>query len=217
MRTAVAVACAVMVSACNDAEPDDEATHRLLDTPAANEPTPTATLVNGATDQATPQPTERVFPRECSEVVSAVDVANIVAAPIPGFVPIYQNEFGAESGRLERLTCSYGTESGDDDEDEDGGDRPALEFAISSYVDAEAAAARVEDTVGSARLEGEDVEEIEIGQRTVFVLAGSDAVSYVLAVHDWTYVVTLAHDVVPSEAEPVVLDQLVEQLLSATT
>lgn len=214
--SALAVVCVLVLAACSDDEPG-QATHPLLDdTPTTAEPTTTEEAL-----ASTPPPTDEAgLPQECSDVISAVEVANIVSAPMPGIRRVYQNDFPADSGRLERLTCSYGVEAGNGrgadnqaDDEPTLRDRPVAEFAISSYVDSSAAEVRVDDTVGSARLRGENVEEIEIVGRPVFVLPGDEAISYVLADKDRTYVVTLARDVVPEPAEQVILVSLVEELL----
>lgn len=209
----------VLLAASSCSDDPEEATHPLLDeSPGIADPTPTITSTATA---PTSLPTDASFPQECGQVIRSVDVANIVAAPMPGVRRIYQNDFPADSGRLERLTCSYGTETSGDEEDGDNGgdarDQPVVEIAISSYVDAEAATARVEDTAGSARIRGEDVEETEIGGHAVFIIPGNDATSYVLGVQERTYVVTLARDVVPEPAEQVVLVSLVEEVLGLST
>lgn len=212
----MALVALLAVTACggDDAE---EATHPLLDESSpAEQPTPTLT---DTSTKSAPQPTQTGFPQECGQVIRSVDVANIVAAPMPGTRRIYQNDFPAESGRLERLTCSYGTETAEDGDDGDNGEareQPVVEIAISAYVDSAAATTRVEDTVGSARIRGEDVEETEIGGQPVFVLPGDDTTSYVFGVQERTYVVTLSREVVPEPAEQVVLVSLVEELLGTS-
>ncbi len=211
----MALVALLAVTACGG--DGEEATHPLLDeTSPADQPTPT--LTDTVTNPA-PQSIETGFPQECGQVIRSVDVANIVAAPMPGTRRIYQNDFPAESGRLERLTCSYGTEAAEEGDDGDNGEareQPVVEIAISSYVDSAAATTRVEDTVGSARIRGEDVEETEIGGQTVFVLPGEDTTSYVFGVQERTYVVTLSREVVPEPAEQVVLVSLVEELLGTS-
>jgi hypothetical protein len=201
-------------AACADSGPSDDAL-RMLD-----EPTPTADATPGDGDEsAEPAADSAAFPRECRDVISFVRVSEIVAAPMRGASGVYQDDF-PDSPRIERLVCQYGTEAADDNDDNDDAeprDDPAVSVIVSSYVDPAAAAAQVELTVDNARVGGRSIDELEINGHGVTSLASSDAVSYVLAVGDRTYVVTLAGDVVPPEAGQVVLLALVEELLAGPT
>lgn len=195
---------------CSDGGPSDEAL-RLLE-----EETPTATGEATPGDNGTPaaepasEPTE--FPQECRLLISFVTVAEIVATPLRGTSGVYQNDF-PDSPRQERLVCQYGTEESDEDDDGSQRDDPAVTVALSSYEDATGAADQLQLTVDNARVSGREIDELEIGGRSVFSLASNQAMSYVLADGELTYVVTLAREVVPSEAESVVLHQLVEELV----
>jgi hypothetical protein len=209
----IGLVAAVAATGCNESGPSEE-TLRLLEeeTPAA---TGEASPGEGETPapEAAPRPTE--FPQECREIISFVTVAEIVAIPMRGSSVVYQDDF-PDSPREERLVCQYGTEAvGGDDDDDDGErrDDPAVSIIMSSYQDAAGAADQLQITVDNARVSGRTIEELEIAGRSVFSLASTEATSYVLADEELTYVVTLARDVVPTEAEPVVLHQLVEELL----
>lgn len=210
------VAFVLVGAACSEDDPG-EATHPMLE-----DPTPTATPTSTGTPTDA-EPTEAGFPQECGQLVPFVRVAEIMAVPMAGTSRVYQDDFPADSGRLERLTCSYGTESPDDDGDagdgdedaEDGGDRePYVTIAVSSYTDPGAATVRVDSTVDSARVSGQQVEAMELAGRSGFILRGDDTVSYVVADQELTYVVTLLRDVLDDPAEQVVLVTMVEQLLS---
>jgi hypothetical protein len=206
---------AVLVVAAAGCSGDDEgeATHPLLEdqTPTATPPT--------ADPQTTAEPINASFPQECGQLVSFVQIAEIVAVPMSGMRRVYQDDFPADSGRLERLTCSYGTEQPDEEDESNGEDDeasdPYVTIAVSSYTDAGAATARVDSTVDSARIGGQAVEPMDIAGRSGFFLRDDDTASYVLASGELTYVVTLLREVVPEPAEQVVLVTMVEQLLTA--
>ena len=214
---AALAALTLVAAACSEDEPG-EATHPLLDDPTPSV-TPTSTGTPGD-----PEPTDLAFPQECGQLISFVRVAEIVAVPMSGTTRVYQDDFPADSGRLERLTCSYGTEPPDGESDGTNGDgggdpargdgEPYVTIAVSSYNEAGAAEARVESTVDSARIGGQQVEAMEIAGRSGFFLRSDDTVSYVLGDEELTYVVTLRRGVVEDPAEQVVLVTMVEQLLS---
>lgn len=210
---AALVAVALVGAACSEDDPD-EATHPMLEDPT---PTATPTPTGTPTDA---EPTEAGFPQECGQLIPFVRVAEIMAVPMAGTSRVYQDDFPADSGRIERLTCNYGTEAADDDgdgdeSDQDGGERePYVTIAVSSYTDPGAATVRVDSTVDSARIGGQQVEAMELAGHSGFILRGDDTISYVVADQALTYVVTLSRDVLDDPAEQVVLVTMVEQLLS---
>jgi hypothetical protein len=156
-------------------------------------------------------PTGGPIPEFCDDVISFADVARIVAAPISGGSSrTYATDFSAESGRTARLTCQYGVTPSPA-----RGEAPPPQVAISlsQYVDAAAAAARLEDTVGSARSGGQQVEAVAAPTHQAYLLANAETVSYVAAIGDRTLVITLARKVVPPAAERVVLLGLAEAVL----
>ena len=205
---AALAAVALIVAGCGGDDPG-EATHPLLEDPT---PTGTPTTTDSPTDAA---PTQLGFPQECDQLIPFVRVAEIVAVPMAGTSRVYQDDFPADSGRLERLTCNYGTEppGGDGEAAEDA--EPYVTVAVSSYTNSGAATVRMQSTVDSARIGGQQVEALEVAGRNGFFLRNDEAVSYVLADNELTYVVTLRRDVVEDPAEQVVLVTMVEQLLSA--
>ena len=210
---AALVAVALVGAACSEDDPG-EATHPMLE-----DATPTATPTSTGTPTDA-EPTEVGFPQECGQLIPFVRVAEIMAVPMAGTSRVYQDDFPADSGRIERLTCNYGTESADDDGDDENGDddggkrEPYVTIAVSSYADPGAATVRVDSTVDSARVGGQQVEAMELVGRSGFVLRSDDTVSYVVADQELTYVVTLLRDVLEDAAEQVVLVTMVEQLLS---
>lgn len=207
---AALVAVALVGTACSEDDPG-EATHPMLEDPT---PTETPTSTGTPTDA---EPTEEGFPQECGQLIPFVRVAEIMAVPMAGTSRVYQDDFPADSGRVERLTCNYGTESANDDGegDEAGGERePYVTIAVSSYTDPGAATVRVDSTVDSARIGGQQVEAMELVGRSGFILRNDDTVSYVVADQELTYVVTLLREVLDDPAEQVVLVTMVEQLLS---
>jgi hypothetical protein len=134
-----------------------------------------------------------------------------MAVPISGGTSrTYATDFSGESGRTARLTCHYGVQPAPA-----GGQvpPPLVEITLSSYVDAAAASARLEDTVGSARSAGQQVEAQAATNHQAFLLADAEDITYVAAVGDRTVVITLARGVVPTAAEKVVLLGLAEAVL----
>jgi hypothetical protein len=216
-RLGAALAAFVLAATACGGDDQGEATHPLLE-----DPTPTSTSTAPATPGEAP-PTEAGFPQECGQLIPFVEIAEIVAAPMAGMRRVYQDDFPAESGRQERLTCSYGTEPPDDESPGDGRGEsetdaePYVTIAVSSYTDPGAATARVESTVDSARIGGQEVEALEIGGRSGFFLRDDDTVSFVFADEELTYVVTLLRAIVPDPAEQVVLVTMVEQLTRSSS
>ena len=165
----------------------------------------------GPTSGSTATPASGPVPEFCDEVVPFTEVVRILAVPIAGGTSrTYATDFSAESGRTARLTCLYGVQPAPA-----GGQAPPpqVEISLSSYVDAAAANARLEDTVGSARSSGQQVEAQAATNHQAFLLSDSAAVTYVGAIGDRTLVVTLARGVVPAPAERVVLLGLTEAVL----
>jgi hypothetical protein len=175
-------------------------------------PNATSTESGSPEDTATaPQTPAGPIPTFCDEVIPFTEVVRIVAVPLAGGTSrTYATDFSAESGRTARLTCRYGVQPAPA-----GGTAPPpqVEISLSSYVDADAASARLEDTVGSARSSGQQVEAQAATNHQAFLLSDAAAITYVAAVGDRTLVVTLARGVVPAPAERVVLLQLAETVL----
>lgn len=188
-----------------------------LDTMPVRTPTPEG----DPTGEPTEEPTGTAeLPRECSAIIPYVDVLEAVAVPLSGGVtPIFvDGGFHEASGRLQRLTCSYGADpSADDNGGNGGGDDdgeqsdapPVLEIAVSSYVDAEHAEARVADTVAGAG----QAEPLEISGSPGYVLSSDESITFVAADGPLTYVASLTRGFVPENAEQVVLITLAEKLL----
>jgi hypothetical protein len=164
----------------------------------------------GPTTGPSVTPASSPIPEFCDEVIPFTDVVRIMAVPISGGTSrTYATDFSGESGRTARLTCHYGVQPAPV-----GGQVPPLvEITLSSYVDAAAAGARLEDTVGSARSAGQQVEAQAATNHQAFLLADAEDITYVAAVGDRTVVITLARGVVPTAAEKVVLLGLAEAVL----
>ncbi|WP_205740575.1 hypothetical protein [Haloactinopolyspora alba] len=181
---------------------------------------------SGETDDAvaepTPSPTSTTgVPELCEELATAGDVAQILEVPMRGQTRrIYNDDHLEESGRTGRLTCRYGVRSAPDTPSP--GNRPSaparqpripLEFSVSGYVDAEVAAGRITSTVDAAQAAGTTVKAQSVAGRDGFLLSDKEDVSFIVADDIRTYVVTLAHRVVPRKAERVVLLAMAEHLL----
>jgi hypothetical protein len=151
------------------------------------------------------------IPEFCDEVIPFTDVVRIVAVPISGGTSrTYATDFAPESGRTARLTCEYGVQP---TPARGAAPPPQVEISLSSYVDAAAATARLEDTIGSARSSGQQVETLAGINHQGFLLTDAEDVTYVAAVGDRTLVITIARKVVPAAAERVVLLGLAEAVL----
>lgn len=201
----------IVFTGCSD---DEEPEEFPLDTMPAQTPTPEPNPTGGtATAEATGT---AELPRECGAIIPYVDVLDAVAVPLSGGVsPIFvDGGFHEASGRLQRLTCSYHADAsvngnGGDDGGDDGDTPPVLEIAVSSYVDAESAEARVADTVAG----GSQAEPREISGSPGYLLTSKESITFVAADGPLTYVVSLTRGFVPENAEEVVLITLAEQLL----
>jgi hypothetical protein len=166
---------------------------------------------SGTGPSASPSPTGPQVPEVCDDIVPFTRIVQIVAVPLEGTTGrVYADDFPAASGRTARLTCQYGVRPAPA-----GGEAPPpqVEISLSGYVDSDAALARLEDTVGSARASGQQVLAQAVSGHDGFMLADAADVTYVVAVDDRTLVVTLARGVVPEAAERVVLVDLVEEAL----
>ncbi len=165
----------------------------------------------------TADPTEALdVPFECGDMLTAGRVVQIVQTSLDGETQrIYNDEFLESSGRTGRLTCRYGVPTSDptasptpDAEADELA--PAVEIAVSSYVDAETASGRIESTVGAT---SRDIDPQTIGGEEGYLLTGDDDVSYIVAEGVRTYVITLRRGVVPEAAEVVVILELAAELL----
>jgi hypothetical protein len=191
-----------------DPEEPDDFPLDTMPAPDSPEPDPTGTASTDA-----PSATQEL-PQECSAIIAYVDVLDAVAVPLSGGVsPIFvDGGFHEASGRLQRLTCSYHADpsaTGDDEDGEEPEPPPVLEIAVSSYVDAESAEARVADTIGGAG----QVEPLEVAGSAGYVLSSEESVTFVAADGELTYVASLTRGIVPENAEQVVLITLAEHLL----
>lgn len=193
----------VVLAGCSSG--DDEALP--VPSPAA----PTAGEPSGSGSTASPSPSGPVVPEACDDIVPFTRIVQILAVPLEGGTGrVYADDFPADSGRTARLTCQYGVRPAPA-----GGEAPPpqVEISLSGYVDDAAALTRLEDTVGSARASGQQVQAQAVGGHDGFLLADPAAVTYVVAVDKRTLVVTLARGVLPEPAEKVVLVDLVEEAL----
>jgi hypothetical protein len=173
--------------------------------------TTSASASPGIAEPTLATPAGGPIPEFCDEVIPFTDVARIVAAPISGGSSrTYATDFSAESGRTARLTCQYGIQPSPARGE---APPPQVSISLSQYVDAAAASSRLEDTVGSARSAGQQVEAVAAATHQAYLLADAEAVSYVAAIGDRTLVVTLARKVLPAAAERVVLLRLAEAVL----
>lgn len=205
-RLALAALLVVVAAGCTG-DGDGGATVPSVGTTTGADPTtPGASPSPGATSVAIPQ--------GCDDVIPFTEIVRIVAVPLEGgAASVYADDFPAESGRTARLTCQYGVRPATN-----GGEAPPprVEIAVSGYVDDAAAAARVEDTVASARSAGQRIEAQAASGQDGFVIADREAITYVAAVGDQTLVVTLARRVVPAAAERVVLIGLAEAAMGTS-
>jgi len=168
----------------------------------------------GAGASPSPSATGVAVSENCDDIIPFTEVVRIVAAPLSGAMNrVYADDFPAESGRTARLTCQYGVRPATN-----GGEAPPpqVEIAVSGYVDDAAATTRVEDTVGSARSAGQQIEALAGGGSDGFLIGDAEDITYVAAIGDSTLVVTLARGVVPATAERVVLLGLVEAALGVS-
>ncbi|HZY29522.1 MAG TPA: hypothetical protein VFE49_14820 [Jiangellaceae bacterium] len=201
VRSLVLALLAVVAAGCTG-DGDDEATVPVpsVDTTTGGPTTPGGSPSSSVTSLSVPQ--------SCDDVIPFTEVVRIVAVPLGGSTNrVYADDFPGESGRTARLTCQYGVRPAPA-----GGQAPPpqVEIAVSGYVDEAAATARVEDTVGSARSSGQQIEALAAGGQDGFLIADAAGITYVAGVGDSTLVVTLARQVVPADAERVVLLGLAE-------
>ena len=204
-RLLVIASLALVAAGCAGGDGDDEAL------PAPSPAAPTDGEPSGSGSTASPSPSGPVVPEACDDIVPFTRIVQIVAVPLEGGTGrVYADDFPADSGRTARLTCQYGVRPAPA-----GGQAPPpqVEISLSGYVDDAAALTRLEDTVGSARSSGQQVQAQPVGGHDGFLLADPAAVTYVVAVDRRTLVVTLARGVVPEPAERVVLVDLVEEAL----
>jgi hypothetical protein len=202
-RAQIAAAVVLLMASACSSEADEPELPVLSTNPTAG---PT-----GPTTGPTATPASGPVPEFCDEVVPFTEVVRILAVPIAGGTSrTYATDFSTDSGRTARLTCLYGVQP-----TPAGGlaPPPQVEISLSGYVDAAAADARLEDTVGSARSSGQQVEAQAATNHQAFLLSDSAAITYVAAIGDRTLVVTLARGVVPAPAERVVLLGLAEAVL----
>lgn len=181
---------------------------------------PGETTSGGASDAddtpGTPEPSSTVgVPELCSDLIATARVLQILEIPIQGDTTrVFNDDFLADSGRTGRLTCSYGVVAPPTGVAPPPTPAPVpLEIAVSSYVDAEIAAGRIESTVSSTQDAGGAAQAQPVSGRDGFVLTDAEDISIVFADDVRTYVITLRRGVVVPAAEPVVLLGLAEEIL----
>lgn len=199
---------ASLLSGCVSDEPsDDDAAASLLFSPDASPPAaaaePTSTV---AAEPASLPP----FPEDCSDVVPAAKVADIVAAPIPGKTQYLYAEALPDIGRTARVTCSYGVGG-------KGGPDPEVEITVNEYQNANKAQTRIDLTLAAATERGNEVSEKAVGPYPGWILADKDDISLAVDAGKRTLVVTMVRGLVKPAAEPVVLERLAAHAMGLPT
>lgn len=210
LRPAIGVAIALaLVSSATACSNQDDPEVPVVPTPSSSDP-------SGDGSGGSPSPSvAAAVPEECTDLVSAARLAQIVQVPITGDSRrVYNDDFLPDSGRTGRLTCSYGlpvVAPGATPPPTPA--PPAIEIAVSSYTDAEIAAGRIESTVEAAQAGGGQVSAQPVGGRDGFILADTEDITIVVADGVLTYVATMRRGFVPPAAEPVVLLGLASAML----
>jgi hypothetical protein len=162
----------------------------------------------------TADPTDVDVPFECGDLLTAGRVVQIAQTSIEGETRrVYNDEFLESSGRTGRLTCQYGVPTADATASPTPSDEeqvPAVEIAVSSYIDSETAAGRIDATLGST---SRDVDPQTIGGNEGYLLTGDDDVTFIAAEGVRTYVISLRRGLVPEAAEVVVILELAAEML----
>ncbi|WP_129663128.1 fimbrillin family protein [Phytoactinopolyspora endophytica] len=205
----VVLPAAVMLSGCTD---NDEP--EVPEVPGeTDEPTGDTTATEAV--DATPDPTSTLdVPFECSELMSAGRVVQILQTSLDGETQrVYNEDFLEDSGRTGRLTCRYGAPTGGETASpspDSEPEAPAVEIAVSSYIDEETAGGRIDATLGST---SRDIEPQTMGGNEGYVLTGQDEVTFIMAEGVRTYVIALRRGVVAEAAELVVMLDLAAEML----
>lgn len=175
-------------------------------------PTGTETPSDTASPDSTSEESAEAVPFECGDLFTAGRLVQILQTSLEGETErIYNDDYLESSGRTGRLTCRYGVGSGDETASPDPDEQlPAVEVAVSSYVDEETAAGRIDTTLGAT---SRDVAPQSIGGQEGYLLDGEDDITFVTAEGVRTYVITLRHGLVGEAAEVVVLLELAGELL----
>ncbi|NED93882.1 hypothetical protein G1H11_00965 [Phytoactinopolyspora alkaliphila] len=200
---------ALSLAACTDQQEPE-----VPEVPGATE-TPEDAVDTAEPTEPAGDPTDALdVPFECGEMLTAGRVVQILQTPLDGESQrVYNDDYLADSGRTGRLTCRYGVPTGGSSPSPSpspSADGPAVEVAVSSYVDEETAAGRIDTTLGST---SRDVEPQTIGGTEGYLLTDDDEVTYIVARGVRTYVITLRRGLVPDAAEVVVILELAAEIL----
>ena len=200
------LALAPVLAACTSADDGaDDAARELLFSP-------------GPTDEAasTPASTDDVavglppFPEDCTGLVATSDVVAIVAAPLPGDTTFVFADALPDIGRTARVTCGYGTSTGESAE-------PVVEITVNEYETDEAAQERIDLTLQAVAEGGNSVTEQPVGSYDGWIIGDGEDVSLVVDAGVRTLVVNVDRGLVSEDAEPVVLDRLASEALGLPT
>jgi hypothetical protein len=192
------LATVVVLAGCSSGEDEPDAATELLFSPE-----PTATAPTSPEPTEAPAPTPGELPDDCGGVIATADVVRIVGVPLPGETTYLFAEALPDIGRTGRVTCGYG----------DDGDGPKVEVTVNDYESEEAADDRIDVTLQAASERGNEVREQPIGPDQGYVLADDDDASIVVDAGPRTLVITVQRDLVSSQAEVVVLEQLASTVL----
>lgn len=196
------LATVVVLAGCSSGEDEPDAATELLFSP---EPTASAPATPEPT--AEPAPTLGELPDDCGGVIATADVVRIVGVPLSGETTYLFADALPDIGRTGRVTCGYG-------DDDDG---PKVEVSVNDYESEEAADDRIDVTLQAASERGNEVRDQPIGSYQGYVLADDDDASIVVDAGPRTLVITVQRDLVSSEAEVVVLEQLASTVLRVPT
>lgn len=195
MRVWILVAVAVLATGC---------------APRESKPVvvPEVPQVNSTAPAPSGGPQGRPGPETCTEVVTSEDAGTILGMLITGEPQPVVGVPQADIGRTARLDCYYGLRQG----------RPVstatIWIGVATYKDAQAAQARLTNTITTERDAGAQVNEVPVGQGQGVLMRGK---TWTLAAvrGNTTAVVTIRPDLVREDRAGAMLGQLADKALTA--
>ncbi|GAA4301129.1 hypothetical protein GCM10023148_57850 [Actinokineospora soli] len=158
------------------------------------------------TTTTTPEGTERTIPRACAQVITDVDLDELLETRLGSGTAEVAGQPMPAIGRTARLDCYFGVPGGKRE-------KAALVVTLAAYTDDAAAQERLDRTVADERAQGARVSEVAVGPDTGYLIEGSTRI--VVARHGKvTVVVQAAQALVPGESARRVLPRVADRALT---
>ncbi len=184
----------------------------LAEDPAGVAGAPAETTVS--TPPATTAAPVFALPGTCTDLLTVAQVTDALGVRLPGTTSYVLGRPQPDIGRTGRVTCGYGVAPATDTA---GASDPLLEVSVFVYVDARAAADRVEVLVADQESRGVRVDPVDVPGADAVLLTGPADTTLVSTVAERTYALTLVPGLLEPAATQAALQALAADAIAAGT